>query len=510
MSIKLEIYTGTANQLEGWIMGPKPGFLLTASLTLLLCSSAAAGDFMDMRLTWSLSDANLLASPGETADNTPGPHIGSDGSLGFFDNYETKYTGFETLGHLVLYKEFNSFFDYFSGDSALFLGIQPNSGFADEGSYIRVRYDWSKGTAEGKNLELTLFPLEADRLRLGYSYRISWGGSDIFQQNYGLVPGAKLQLNLPWGYAYAGFKTTIISEYIDDTEQTEQVANYGALAGLGGDWQGFVLEMGGGYFTRGTFAHEGVRGRKLYTMGLSYQVGYHEGLDIGRSVDFELYRNDPYMEQRFFAPETYDEAVSFRIMHEGNFLRQPLEDPEQLGELKMQMAWAFDINAAIKWGYWRLHLDAVARSLSYILHEVPSFTPYQAFDSDAASRPELWAAIGLDHHFPGPRLTPGIKFGIMRPATYWTDVFGGPRRVVVMNQMHRSILPLQAEEHPIYTAKASLRWDFAEALAFVAELYYSYDDNQIRYTQDFYGLNLYSVWADPHVLGFNLLAQARY
>ncbi len=491
-------------------MGTKPGFLLTATLTLLICSNAAAGDFMDMRLTWSLSDANLLASPGETADNTPGMHIGPDGTLGFFDNYETKYTGFETLGHLVIYKELNSFFDYFSGDSALFLGIQPNSGFADEGSYIRVRYDWSKGTAEGKNLELTLFPLEADRLRLGYSYRISWGGSDIFQQNYGLVPGAKLQLNLPWGYAYAGFKTAMLQEYIDDTEQTEQVANYGALAGLGGDWQGFVLEMGGGFFTRGSLAHGLVRGRKLYTMGLSYQVGYHEGLDIGRSVDFELYRNDPYMEQRFFAPETYDEGVSFRIMHEGNFLRQPLEDPEQLGGLKMQTAWAFDINAAIKWGYWRLHLDAVARSLSYILHQVPSFTPYQAFDSNAASRPELWAAIGLDHHFPSPRLTPGIKFGIMRPATYRMDILGGPRRFLVMNEVHRTILPLQAEEHPIYTAKASLRWDFAEALAFVAELYYSYDDNQVDYTTDFYGIIVDTSWADPHVLGFNLLAQARY
>ena len=71
-------------------------------------------------------------------------------------------------------------------------------------------------------------------------------------------------------------------------------------------------------------------------------------------------------------------------------------------------------------------------------------------------------------------------------------------------------LPEGADVNPIFTTKASLRWDFAEALAFVAELYYSYDDNQVEYTSDPFGLNVYSRWADPHVLGLNILAQARY
>ena len=489
------------------IKGPIGAILLF----LLFSAKAKAGDFMDVRLTWSLSDANLLAAPGETAVNAPGLHIGPEGSLAFFDNYETKYSGFETLGHLVLYKEFPSFFDYFSGDSALFLGIQPSgAGIADEGSYIRVRYDWSQGAAEGKNLELTLFPLQADRFRLGYSYRLSWGGSDLFPQNKGITPGAKLQFNLPWAYAYAGFKTAVLSENLDDTEQTEEVANYGALFGLGVDWQGVVVEMNGGYFTRGAFAHEGVRGEELYTMGMGYQVGYHDGLPIGRSIDFELYRNDPYLEQAFFAPETYDGGFHFRVMHEGNFLRQPLEDPDNAGELKMQMAWAFDVNAAIKWGYWRVHFDAVARSLSYMLHEVPSFNPYQAFAENAESQPELWAALGLDYHFASTRLTPGLKFGVMRPSSFETQTLEGRSTMAVLSPEHRVLLPEGADINPIYTAKASLRWDFAEALAFVAELYYSYDDNQVDYVTDFFGLNVYSRWADPHVLGLNLLAQARY
>jgi hypothetical protein len=44
----------------------------------------------------------------------------------------------------------------------------------------------------------------------------------------------------------------------------------------------------------------------------------------------------------------------------------------------------------------------------------------------------------------------------------------------------------------------------------IAELYYTFDDNQIRYVSDFSGLNVISTFVDPNILGLNLAAQARF
>jgi len=71
-------------------------------------------------------------------------------------------------------------------------------------------------------------------------------------------------------------------------------------------------------------------------------------------------------------------------------------------------------------------------------------------------------------------------------------------------------LPADQDEGLVWTVKTSLRWDYAEILALVAELYYSRDPNRVRYLTDFNGLNLYSTFLDEDVLGLNLMAQARF
>jgi hypothetical protein len=485
-------------------------------------SAASAGDFMDIRLSWVLAENNFLADPGETIENSPGIGIGANESNTlFFDNYETKYTGFETFGHLVLYKKMPAFFENFTAEAALFMQIGA-LGLNDEGSYIRMTYDFSDGFADDENIELTLFPLSADRFRLGYSYALSWGADSIFPLNSLFVPGAKLQLNLGWGYCFIGFKTTQIRETLGDTPRTQMVTNYGTLAGLGIDIEGFVVEVNGGYFTRGSFEHEGVRGRGLYLSGISYQVGYHQGTEIGTSIDFELYKNDPYMETLFFLPEEYDGGLSFVIKHEGTFLTHNLLDPDEYGQMSQQLAYAFDLNFSLKYGYLRVHLDAIIRNLSFLLHEVPGFTPFQEFPIAAKTSPEYWAALGVDYHFPSTRLTPGIKFGFKQPATYTISnlatgglSFAGSRTVVVEGGLNgsrqsRSILPTDEDALLVWSVKASLKWDYAEMLSIVAEIYYTYDDNQTRYESDFWGLNVMSRFVDPNVLGLNLMAQARF
>ncbi|RME26555.1 MAG: hypothetical protein D6806_06030, partial [Deltaproteobacteria bacterium] len=342
----------------------KKGMVVAAlALASMQAQLARAGDFIDTRLTFTLSENNFFAGPGETPQNSPGFGIGADKSNTlFFDNYDTRYTGFETLTHLVLYKKMPAFFDKLTTEAALvvrfLLNDEKDTDITDDGSYIRLSYDLSDNLGKGANLALTVFPISGDRFRLGYSYKISWGGSGIFPLNNGLVPGAKLQLNLPWGYAYAGFKTTQIEEYMGDTAQTEMVTNYGSMLGFGVDVEGFRAELGAGYFTRGTLPHPGVLGRGAYASGFSYQVGYHRGIPIGTSIDFALYKNDPEMEINFFKPEEYGPGVSFVVKHEGSFLWHTLSDPDNYGSTTNQFAMAFDLNLALKVGFWRFHLDA--------------------------------------------------------------------------------------------------------------------------------------------------------
>ncbi len=186
-----------------------------AATLWLACLPARAGDFMDTRLTFTLSENNFFAGPGETLYNSPGFGIGADKSNTlFFDNYETRYSGFETMSHLVLYKKMPAFLDNLTTEASLvvrfLINSEDDSDIQDAGSFVRLAYDLSDSLGEGGGLELVLFPVSGDRFRLGYSYKISWGGSGMFPLNYGLVPAAKLQLNLPWGYAFLGAKTTQI------------------------------------------------------------------------------------------------------------------------------------------------------------------------------------------------------------------------------------------------------------------------------------------------------------
>jgi hypothetical protein len=497
--------------------------LLSVLLILSLAAPlAAAGDFMDTRLSFVVSENNFFAGPGETQVNSPGLGIGADKSNTlFFDNYDTRFSGFETMSHLALYKKMPAFFEHLTTEASLVIRFrildEEETGIHDTGSYIRLIYDLSQGTQKATNLEFVLFPVSGDRFRLGYSYKISWGGSGIFPLNYGLVPAAKLQLNLPWGYGFLGFKTTQIQEHIGDTMQTEMVTNYGVLGGMGVDIHGFRAEFNGGYFTRGVFAHEGVRGETMQGYGISYQIGYHHGMEIGTSIDFALYRNDPDLETKFFKPEEYGQGLSLVVKHEGSFLFHTLEDPERYATTVVQDAMAFDLNCAIKWGYFRAHLDVMYRTLSFLLFEIPSFTPYQEFPEAAEIKDEMFVAAGVDYHFPDWHLTPGIKLGVQLPATYTIEsldvggvTFVGKRTVVITDVANRSVLPVGEEARMIFSLKGNLKWDISESLAMVMEVYYTWDDNQIRYVSDFSGLNVISEFVDPNILGFNLAAQARF
>jgi hypothetical protein len=289
------------------------------------------------------------------------------------------------------------------------------------------------------------------------------------------------------------------------------------------------VEAGGGYFQKGIvpgLANQGIEA-PVNASGLSAQVVYHVGVPVGTSVDFKLYKNDPEIYQRFFAPEAYPGGLSYSVSLEGSYLTQSLEDPDKFGKTKYQGATAMALQARAKFNFLRLNLLGLYRSLSFIQFEVPGLPPYKDFPKGTDLKPEMFVAVGADYHLPTLHFTPGVIFGVQQPATYRSPETGlggnnpvpgvsGTRTVVVRDVNQLSILPATCgksskacEAQPIISAKATFRWDLSESVAAVGEVYYTYDSNRTTFRDDVTGV-AQPDFEKPHALGFNTLLQSRF
>jgi hypothetical protein len=508
--------------------------LPTLALTglLFLCAPAWAGDYVDTRLSFVFADDNILAGAGETTPNSPNARFGAGNqNTQFYDNFNTRFSGFETLSNVVLYKRMPAFFEGLTTEAALTIVVLelPSGGvlLRDNSSYIRLHYT-PPGWGEREGLSLTGFPVSADRFRLGYAFRISWGGSGVFTNRAVAdgVPGVKLQITRDRWYAFLGAKTALVlNELILEKETL-----YGLMGGAGVDvLETLRLEVGGGYFQKGIIpglANQGIRA-PVNSAGVSAQAVYHVGVPVGTSIDFRLYRNDPEVYQRFFAPEAYPGGLSYSVSLEGSYLTQTLEDPDVFARTVPQGATAVALQARAKWNNWRMHLLGLYRSLSFIQFEVPGLPPFRDFPEGTVLKPEMFIAAGADYYLSRLHLTPGFILGVQQPASFRSPEFlgggnnpppglTGTRTVVVRDVNQLSILPERCgaankacEAKLILSAKATFRWDLSETVAAVGEVYYNFDDNRTTFRDDVTGVAQPRFEA-PNAIGFNTLLQARF
>ena len=222
-----------------------------------LSAPAWAGDFVDTRLSFVFADDNVLADAGETTPNSPiGPlRRAVNQNTQFYDNFNTRFSGFETLSNVVLYKRMPAFFEGLTTEAALTVLVleRPSGGIdlRDNSSYIRLHYR-PPGWGENEGLSLTGFPVSADRFRLGYAYRISWGGSGIFTTRAAgrracRAPSCSSRAT-SW-YAYVGRQDGAACSTISSTSRRRSTASWRAPAGT--SLETLRLEAGGGYFQKG-------------------------------------------------------------------------------------------------------------------------------------------------------------------------------------------------------------------------------------------------------------------
>lgn len=483
-----------------------------------------ASGFMDTRLAFTITNENMLVKPGETIPSVPGWRFGTPNSLGvlFFDNYDTRYSGFETLSHATMYREYST--GHLQAEGALVVRIDDLSetdiGLSDDGSYLTLS-DWKDPAhKDPTRISLTAFPVSSDRFRLGYSYRLSWGGNPEYKRATASIPGIKLQLDLPSAYAFVGAKSALVV----DPKDGEQKAALAALAGFGVDPIPMLrLELNGGYFDRGYNELQDVQRAKVRLFGASAQVSLHHGMPLRSSIDYRLYKFHGEAVSDLFVPEHYPGGLSWLAQSEFTILGQTLKDPEATGATTIQYGMAGDLNVRVKIDRIRLRLDLSYRDLAFILHSQPSLPPYEQFPAAYTTSPDYFAAVGADKNW-GDWLTLGLIAGVEKPATLTspqgvpgtpTDAMGTSTAVIRNNNIDTLITILPAGESAVrqFAIKGSAKLDFARIFTALVELFYSHDGNQTRSQRacaDPQTCPLQYVFGPFHQLGLNATLQARF
>lgn len=503
------------------------------------------GDFMDTRLSWTFGDDDVLHATGVAQPLSPDASVADRKTYRlFFDNLNSRFGGRENLTHLALYKKMPGFIDGLDTEASLIVRLDVaelakgannlNKAIYDAGTYIRAFYH-TDGKKDGKaGLGLTLYPLDTDRMRLGYLYDISWGGTagsinqSIFPRIQGGAPGGKLEYaGNNWG-VFVGLKTAqlIQTELVLKSGGSNEVeavkigqTNYGALFGANVEIADMVrIDVGAGYFQQGKFDLPGVFGKPVYTIGESARVVvHHKDMPAPRSVDFLLYRNDPNKPQIIFAPEVYTPGkTTWAVTLEEDVLAQNLADFEVAGQTRLQPAIAGAVTGTLKSGYLRASIAGIFRDLPFVLRNQPSFIPFQTVPKSATTQNELFFAASLDYHIAAAHLTPGFGAGLQFPAQFKTssvDADSSPinRTVVIREQGNIAILPLNRDGVPIFQARVSLKWELSSILGILAWVQYVRDNNGTFIDRDpNEGTVTQRTFLSPDFLGFGLSAQARF
>jgi hypothetical protein len=353
---------------------------------------------------------------------------------------------------------------------------------------------------------------------------ISWGGGGLFtNKRNGFAPGLKLQFDIGPVDFFAGFKTAKISEQRESDVEGEplnvQETNYGGLFGLGWDVVDlFRIDLSGGYFEQGTFDQPGLVGEPVYTYGGSLRLALHDGMDVGPGADFRLYRNEPYSEEVLAeqAIAASAEAVTaeagtapppelaWSLTLEGTILGQHVADMDTFGKSVIQPAFAAALQGKIKYGGFSASLTGFVRNLEFILHNVPSFSPFVAIPGAAETQPEFFVAASVAYFFEASHLTPALIAGVQLPAT----LSSGGTTIVVRSEEVRDILPAGDDSVPIFSTRISLRWDLSDILSLYTMVQYVLDQNATRLSRD--PLGTFRVYRESNQLGLAVMAQARF
>lgn len=374
---------------------------------------------------------------------------------------------------------------------------------ADNSSFLRLHWLPSTWSA-GEGFSLTIQPLHADRLYLGYEFPLV--EPLAFNVSGAPTQGAELRLDRASGYARLALKTNMLFNYVDG----ESHRAYTVIAGGGIDVASALrLEAEGTHADLGVNPEPGSGyGKTAEAWGLAARVMFHRGLPIGPPSDFARYRGDPAVWENLLRPDMYDGALSLAVSGELLFLSERGLTARGDNGTMVEPALGFAGEARVKWRRLRGSLRGQYRQLSLIEADVPGFPPFFAIEASLEPAPEIrtWAAV--DYSFEALHLTPGVVASVWSPATLKMGSAGVDRVAVVNGPTVFEIQPAGDTAGAMSSLAATCRWD-VERFTALAEVFLSHDPNRTTFKDDVLGPSE-PIYTRSLAFGFDLLLQARF
>ncbi|HEY0137612.1 MAG TPA: hypothetical protein VGB85_26185, partial [Nannocystis sp.] len=414
------------------IQGPPVGF-----------NAWTSGNAMATRVTFAIADDNILAG---AQDRSPGAGFKLAADRLFYDAIEQRKRGFETETQLVVYKRVPTYFKRMDAEAAFVVELQhytnektykTETQIRDDGSYIKLNWYTKRSDYNGDQVSLTMFPFDSQRMLLGYTYNITWGGERTFPNNAPggdaarsntMVPGMRLRYDFKVGtgkdgYVWGGAKTArLLNEQINEPQ-----TYYGLLGGWGLSFTRWLTwEVNGGYFQRGAFPPQGTKypgigGKTAQAFGGSTRLTFRKGMPIGTSIDFQLFRYSPDATYLLTQTQTYDNRFAASGAFEFTTVGQTLLDWEKPDTTVIRPAMAGAFNGRLRYKKTRVFFTALFRNLDYVVLDIPGVAPYRAFPQGAIVKPEWFVVAGVDYYLQRTRLTPGFVFAYKNPASYTSN-----------------------------------------------------------------------------------------
>ncbi|MBM4371273.1 MAG: hypothetical protein FJ098_06440 [Deltaproteobacteria bacterium] len=514
-------------------MSPRSRF--AALLLTLACVPAVAhggdgGGLFDTTVSFSFADDNALKDAGETRQNSPTGFFGQSPDASFSRVEDPAYEGTTSMLRIASSGTIGRWMP--GGEVRIRFAVDTSGKYAlsDYGSNLSLRYLFG----ETASLGLRAFPVDTNRIRLGRTWDVTWGGSDTFPRNFrsGLVPGFKLDLDTELVDVFAAMKAALIrspSEGILDnpggnTTQLVERAYYAALLGVGVDIPrtGLRLDLQGAFFQKGTSTRDSVLGEPILAGGGTAIVSWKHGGPVGNRLDLDLYFQDPDLHP--LRGDSYEGRLGVQLSAEYSHLVQVLEDPDRPASTKLEQARAAALSAGFRFRGLRTHLNLIFRDLSFIVFNVPGVVPYQALPTASEVQPEIFGVLSVDYFFAKVGLTPALSVGVLRPATYRPTMQGstltGPYAAEVEKGIHTIVikgsnaydwqmLPVGENEWPVFLARVDLKWNLGDSFAMIGEVSYRYDGNlaQVFLTEQGHAVLRFD---DPHILSYGLVAEYQF
>jgi hypothetical protein len=372
-------------------------------------------------------------------------------------------------------------------------------GAQDTGSHLDVSYHPFADPDDG--LELTIFPFDANPLRLGWTYPASVGGRDFLgREDWVGAPGARLELSLgPW-FVFTGVKLFPVIVELGESaneqgttiQESETELLPAAFAGTGVDLLGehLRLEAGFGYIKQREITLDNNEGSTVETIdviGGSWRVAVRHQSPMDGPLDRALLSGDPNLAFEELRPVLLgpgDLGVLFVV--EGVHLVQRLADPGLRGDMTEQEAMALVARQRVRVRRFRFELAQSLRTLPFLL---AGPTPLTAFDDAADLTNELYLSVTADYRFQRVPLTLGLSGSARLPAMWTTELYGktgpnatptliGEGRIIIRPDGERLILPEGEDRVPAFRLRLHGRFDVKEQFIIHAWAAYGYDGNQ--------------------------------